>query len=197
MKRSSLSAGHLLICVFLPLFLLLAACTAEPRFSTQYPCSFVFYASSHLNSALTLAVGNAGQFCIVEPQLKNGVTHLILTPNTGTWTKDQTDVPLVTAIENDRLSYDRMGANKRLIIGASKFNGLRAFDGQCPNCLANGSTTNRPLSWADKGQLLECQKCGVKYNPNAEGIPLNGQDDTPRLIEYRAEYNGDRLYVHN
>jgi hypothetical protein len=184
------------LCLLL-LLLTLGGCQGEQQFSTRYPCSFVFYASNHPNSALTLCVGNAGQMCIVEPRPVGGVTHLLMTPNVGTWTADQTDVAMLTAIENDRLSYERMGANQRLIIGMSHFSGLKAFDGQCPNCLENTSTPHHPLAWADKGQMLTCQRCSVTYNPNAEGIPINGTEGTPRLIEYRVEYNGERLYVHN
>lgn len=177
--------------------MLLSACSAEQRFSTQYPCSFVYYANYHPTSALSLCLGNPGHFTIVEPKMVSGLTHLMMTPNQGNnWTSDQVDVPMRSAIENDRLSYDRMGANKRLVIGLS-FTGLKAFDGQCPNCLQNGTSPNRPLSWADNGQMLMCAHCKTKYNPNAEGIPTNGREDTPRLIEYRIEYNGDRLYVHN
>ena len=177
--------------------LLFAACAAEQQFTTKYPCSFVFLASNHPNSALTLSLGNAGQFCIVTPRIASGVTHLMLTPNYGSWTTEQTDIAMTIAIENERLSYDNMGANRRLIIGMSNFNGLKAFDGQCPNCLEEGGSTNRPLSWADKGQMLLCQRCSTKYNPNADGVPVNGSEGTPRLLEYRVEYNGERLYVHN
>ena len=112
-------------------------------------------------------------------------------------TEEQKDVKMVTAIENERLNYDNMGANRRLIVGCSNFNGLKCFDGQCPNCLLNGTLSNYPLSWTDRGQMLVCQKCSRKYNPNAEGIPTNGGEDDRRLIEYRIEFNGDRLYCHN
>lgn len=173
------------------------ACTAEQQFTTKYPCSFVYYASYHPLSALTHAVGNAGHFCIVWPRIASGITHIMMTPNMGTWTAEQTDVPMATAIENDRLTYDNMGANRRLVIGMTNSDGLKAYDGQCPNCLENGTSPNRPLSWTDKGQMLECQHCKVKYNPNAMGMPVNGDGHTPRLLEYRADYNGERLYVHN
>jgi hypothetical protein len=176
---------------------LMVACQGEQKYSTQYPCSFMFFTSYHPTSVLTICLGNPGLFTIVEPKLVSGVTHLMLTPNQGNnWTSEQTDIPMRSAIENDRLNYENMGANKRLVIGAS-FTGQKAFDGQCPNCLANGTSVNRPLSWADKGLMLECAQCKTKYNPNAEGIPTNGTEDTPRLIEYRVEYNGEKLFVHN
>ena len=61
--------------------LLFAACGGEQQYSTQYPCSFVFFASNHITSCLTLALGNPGTFVIVEPQTRQVVTHLLLTPN--------------------------------------------------------------------------------------------------------------------
>lgn len=176
----------------------LLACTGEQQYSTSYPCSFAFYASHHPDCALALSLASPGQFVIVEPQIKSGITHLVMTPNTGKWTSEQTDVKMVTAIENDRLSYDRMGANQRLIVGCSNLNGLKCFDGQCPNCLLNGTLSSYPLSWTDRGQALVCTKCNRKYDPNAVvGIPINGGKDDRRLIEYRIEFNGDRLYCHN
>jgi len=200
-KRRGLRLGRVLRPLLrLPLaagLAVLSACQAEQQFSTKYACSFVYYASYHPNSALTLALGNAGHYCIVAPKVVGGVTHLAMTPNIGSWTTEQTDVAMVTAIENERLSYDNMGANRRLIVGLSNFNGLKAFDGQCPYCLDKGSSPNRPLAWTDKGQMLECANCKTKYNPNADGVPVNGNEETPRLIEYRADYNGERLYVHN
>ena len=177
--------------------LLLLSCTGEQQYSTSYPCSFAFYASNHPNCVLSLSLASPGQFVIVVPQLKSGVTHLMMTPNLGEWTEEQKDVKMVTAIENERLNYDNMGANRRLIVGCSNFNGLKCFDGQCPNCLLNGTLSNYPLSWTDRGQMLVCQKCSRKYNPNAEGIPTNGGEDDRRLIEYRIEFNGDRLFCHN
>jgi hypothetical protein len=175
----------------------LYGCKGEEQFSTMYRCTFVFYASDHPTSALTLVLTNPGQFVAIEPKFVAGVTHLYLTPNQGSWEAEQTDIAMITEIENRRLTYDAMGANRRLIIGCSNFNGLKCFDGQCPNCLQNTTSPNCPLTWTERGQMLECKKCHTVYNPNAEGTPVNGNENTPRLIEYRIEYNGQRLYAHN
>lgn len=180
--------------VIVSTLLLLGACEAEQQYSTRYPCSFVFYAINHPTSALTHCLGNPGHFVIVTPSLKSGVTHLMLTPNlNNNWSSEQLDIPMLTAKENDRLSYSYMGANQRLIIGLSNFNGLKAYDGQCPNCLENGTSINRPLNWTDNGLRLICQKCQTKYDPNTNVR----QGEVPRLIEYQAEYQGTNLYVHN
>ncbi len=186
------------------LLLLFAACGGEQQYSTQYPCGFVFFASNHITSCLTLALGNPGTFVIVEPQTQQGVTHLLLTPNSGRMVDGQwsavnaEDLPMTTAKENDRVTYQNMGAQQRLIIGCSKFDGLKAYDGQCPNCIREYGRTHFPLVWADKGERLRCDKCGRKYDPNANGIPTDGQQkDDVRLLQYRIDYNGERLYVHN
>jgi len=178
---------------------LLCACEAEQQFSTKYQCNFVFYANNHLNTnALTISLNNPGQFVIVEPKNMNGITHLLLTPNAGNWTKEQTDIAMSTStIENDRIRYDLMGANNRLVVGHSNFNGRKAYDGQCPNCLENGTSLSYPLSWAERGQMLECKTCSLKYNPNADGAPVNGSKNSLRLMEYRIDFNGEKLWVHN
>ena len=184
--------------LLLLLFLfLLPACDEEEKYSTSYPCSFVFYCSNHPDCALSLAVTNPGQMVIVYPQLRDGVTHLILIPNQGNWTSQQTDVAMVTAIENDRLSYDRMGASRRLVIGMSNFNGLKCYDGHCPRCLSTGTTGNYPLHWLSDGKLVECSNCQAQYNTDAEGVAVNAGEESLRLIEYRIEYNGTQLYAHN
>lgn len=172
----------------------LFACSGEQQYSTQYACSFVFFASSHQTSCLTLALGNPGQFVIVAPQTRQGVTHLMLTPNNG----EPEDLPMTTAKENDRVSYQNMGAQQRLVIGRSQFDGLKAYDGQCPNCMVEYGRTNFPLTWVDNGHRLKCDKCSRKYDPNADGIPTDGQrEGDVRLLQYRADYNGERLFVHN
>lgn len=174
--------------------ILLSGCSAEQQYSTQYACSFVFFASSHTTSCLTLSLGNPGQFVIVAPQTRQGVTHLMLTPNNG----EAEDLPMTTAKENDRVSYQNMGAQQRIIVGRSQFDGLKAYDGQCPNCMVEYGRTNFPLTWADNGQRLKCDKCSRKYDPNADGIPTDGQrEGDVRLLQYRADYNGERLFVHN
>ena len=176
------------------LLTILTGCAAEQQYSTQYACSFLFYANIHPTSALTLALGNPGAFVIVEPQIRQGVVHLMLTPNVG----NTEDVPMTTAKENDRLSYNTMGAQQRLVVGRSQFDGLKGYDGQCPNCIRETSRTNFPLRWAANGQRLECGKCQRQYDPNADGLPTSGQKEGDvRLLQYRVDFNGERLFVHN
>ena len=182
--------------------LLLAACEADTKYNTQYPCNFVFYASLYPTSALTRALNNPGDFCIVEAKTEQGVVHLKLRPNHGKWDAADLDLTMRTAINNERLSYNNMGAGRGLIIGRSNFFGLKAYDLQCPNCLDELGAPKNPLTWIEDGKYLSCQRCGRVYNQdNDDGIIVsNGKKGDRMLIQYRSvsySTNDGRLYVHN
>ena len=179
-------------CLLLVL-VLLAACTEDTKYSRSYPCSFIFQAGSHSTSLLTRALGNAGTFVIVTATQRQGVTHLLVTGADG----GSEDIAMTTVIENERTSYQNMGANRSLIIGLSNFDGLKAYDRQCPNCLEKLGGINHPLSFSDNGQTVTCSKCHTIYNLNAEGMPINGQQGDHALLQYIIVYDGTRLYVHN
>ena len=178
------------------LLLLLAGCDdADNRYSTRYPCTFVFYTQYHTSSLLSLSLGNPGSFVIVTATMRQGVTHLQVTANSG----ESEDMAMTTAIENERLSYQYMGANRSLIIGQSLFDGLKAYDRQCPNCLETLGGVNYPLAFSGSdGQTVTCARCSRSYNLRAEGMPTNGKEGDKRLLEYVvAPYDGQRLYIHN
>lgn len=180
----------------------LLACDAGNKFSTRYPCSFVFFPSQYPSSALTRALGNPGDFVIVCPETRQGVTHLVLTPNHGKWAESDTDLAMRTAIGNERVSYNSMGAARGLVIGCSRFFGLKAFDRQCVNCLNEYGSPRYPLTWStDNDQQLVCTKCHRVYSLEADdAFPVSGgkQGDEP-LMQYKIEVTGnnERLLVHN
>lgn len=182
--------------------LLLAACEADNKYNTYYPCNFVFFTKNHPTSALTRAISNPGEFVIVRPETQQGVVHLKLAPNHGTWAESDIDLDMRTAIENERQNYSNMGAGRGLVIGRSNFFGLKAYDLQCPNCLKEYELARYPLQWADGGRHLECKQCKRAYDPdNDVGIVVaNGQKGDEMLIQYRYisydEATG-RLHVHN
>lgn len=179
----------------LVLALLLTACEGENQYSTQYPCSFVFQAQYHTTSRLTLCLNNPGEFVMVSTQMKRGVTHLIVSPNNG---NAEEDIPLTTAIENERTSYQSMGAGGSLIIGCATVGELRAYDRQCPNCLDQYGGRSYPLAWADHGLHVSCQRCQRTYDLNGF-VPacINGQEGDRPLLQYKTSFDGVRLYVHN
>ena len=188
--------------MLLAMIALLSACDAENKYNTYYPCSFVFFTQLYPTSALTRALSNPGEFVIVQPETVQGVVHLKLTPNHGKW--DQSDVDLImrTAITGERINYNNMGAGRGLVIGRSNFFGLKAYDLQCPNCLADYDVARYPLQWTADGSYLSCPQCHRTYQPdNDDGLVVSGgKKDDRMLIQYRSisyhEAEG-RLYVHN
>ena len=181
---------------------LFMACSVENKYNTYYPVSFVFFTKLYPSSALTRAASSPGIFCIVKPVLEKGVTHLKLTPNQGSWETSDLDLMMNTAISNEKLSYNSMGAGKGLIIGHSNSFGRKAFDLQCPNCLEEYGMPRYELHWTDNGRYLECSKCKRVYNQdNDDGyVVKNGHDGDKMLIQYRyIAYNDvdGRLVVHN
>lgn len=179
--------------LLLMLCVVLCGCDAEQQFGSPYACNFIYYTSYHTASSLTLAMGNPGQFVIVEQQTVNGGVHLLFTNQSGT-----TEDLLLATEKEKRLSYGSMGANRRLIIGCSNFNGPKAYDGHCSNCLRNLGGINYPLTWADNGRKLECKKCGRLYDPNTEGQPVdNAQKGDRNLYQYAIILNNELLHVFN
>lgn len=161
------------------LLLLLGACTGEEQYSTKYPCNFIFYTGYHPSSILNGITTNAGTFVIVSVKRVNGLHHVCVNRNDGGADEDWS---MTTEIENNRLSYDNLGANKALIIGCTTAMEPKAYDRQCPYCLENQSGVNHPLTWTDGGRMVECAKCGRKYYLNANGASADGY----RLEQYRV-----------
>lgn len=181
MRHKGLSLGRML----LPLLLL--SCTADDeRYTTEYTCAFSFDTKTHITSMLTRALGNPGMFVAVDVTKEKGIFKLSMQQNNGT---DSETVYLTTEEENRRIG--NVGASNSLIIGCTNFNGLAAFDRQCPNCLSNHTTRNFPLTWADNGQAVTCATCKRVYQLNYSGSANEGK----RLIEYRVRYDGTLLVV--
>jgi len=188
--------------LFLSAVALLCGCADDFQYGSPYQCSFVYFASDHATSALSLSLDNPGQFCIVTTRQERGITHIVAVPNSGSYGAEALDVPMVTAKENDRLSYSHMGAGGRLIIGCTfsslTSTPLRAYDGECRACLDELGRAAAPLDWSSDGQTLVCRRCLRTYNPNADGtvIAAQGQVNKP-LYQYRIDLAGGRLWVHS
>jgi hypothetical protein len=177
-----------LICV------LLTACQADDSISRDYRCNFIFYTSLHpLPCQLTGILGNSGHFVKIQSSLQQGIRHLKTTRNFDNATED---IPLTTAKESQFNYY--LGANDCIIIGMSSYDNLLvAYDGQCPNCLADFNGISYPLTWQSNGKLLHCAKCNRSYDVNngiiADGTPGNHN----RLLKYIASFDGDLIHVWN
>jgi hypothetical protein len=168
-------------CLLLLVLCLLTACETDNMFSSAY-CRFTFYASLYPSCALTRAVGSTGgDFCIVKAVTQNGATHLLLTPNRGSYAATDLDLTMNTAISGERISYAAMGYRRGLVIGRSLYGVLRCYDLMCPNC-----DNNYELKWSE-GQYMDlvCSKCHRTYNIDGEYGYVKSGDKGRALTLYR------------
>lgn len=169
---------------------LFSACTEdnEEQYTTEYTCYFTFMTQFHPTSLLTLSLDNPGSFVKVDVKLVSGAHQLHIASNNS---RDMEDLTITTDKENYLIGT--VGVNGSLIIGSSTFDGRKAYDAQCPNCLNDYTGNNYPLSWTSNGQAVECAKCGRKYELNYNGRTDNGK----ALLQYRVSFDGSTLTVHN
>lgn len=180
---------YIYVCVSVVVAAVLMSCSdAEEEYSTKYPCVFTFYTQSHPTSLLTLALDNPGTYVNVKVELVKGAHRLDISSGNG---HDRETVLITTDRENYQIG--NVGADNCIIVGCSTFDGLRAYDGQCPNCLIDYSGNRFPLVWADNGQAVTCGKCGRRYELNYDGRT----DDGRALLRYHVAYDGAVLVVRN
>lgn len=177
--------------------LALAGCKAEEEYSSSYYCHFIFYTQHHPTSALASVTDNPGCFVRVAVVNKSGVNHVTVAHSYD----DQTeDIALTNEVENNRISYS-LGANNALLIGCTTTGEPRAYDGQCPYCLQNGSSTNYPLEWGGDKQSVACKHCSRTYSLNYAGACTYAPDGgaSPALLQYRVSkstgYDGTPILV--
>lgn len=169
--------------------LALAACSADQqRYTTEYPCAFLFYTEYHPTSLLSRVLSNPGMFVAVKTEKRSGVQHVITTSADGT---ERDDVALTTEIEA-RANYSNVGAKNLLIIGCTFTGEWRAYDGQCPVCLSAAPSRRADLSLTATGAKADCKACHRKYDLNT-----GASDDGQRLLEYRIRTNGQTMMVSN
>lgn len=159
----------------------------ENTHSTDYPCRFTFDMSLHQTSVLTRIIDNPGLYVGVSSRKVKGVTWLTIEPNYG----EKEDFALTTEREN-YYSYDNMGAANSLIVGCSNFNGLKAYDRQCPSCLRNSRNPVYSLAFTGNKQKMECKACGRVYE-----LETGQSNDGVRLMEYTPRVSGSILTVTN
>ncbi|MBQ9356281.1 MAG: hypothetical protein IJT98_03215 [Prevotella sp.] len=169
-------------------FLCLTACQTDNMYTSAY-CRFVFDTKLYPSSALTRAVGSTGgDFCIVKAVSKQGATHLLLTPNRGSYAGTDLDLTMNTAISGERVSYAAMGYRQGLVIGRSLYGQLRAYDLQCPNC-----ENAYELHWGTSYTDLQCDKCHRTYNIDGEYGYIKEGDKGHALTLYRnVSYTADK-----
>ncbi len=172
--------------------LLLTSCEkSEERFSTTYPCYLVFDTSLYrADCKLTQCLSNPGMFVMVKKTVNvdNGVYTLELTCNDG-----EPAQKVYATTEKQKAGIGSLGAADCIIVGCTNFNGLAAFDGQCPKCMEEKSGTSYPLEFQDKGQTVKCNSCGSIYSLQYDGSGDNGRS----LYRYKVRLNGTVLSISN
>ena len=177
------------IATFFSVSFLFTACTETDNMYSSAYCRFTFNTTTYPSSALTRSVASGGgDFCIVKAVYKNGVPHLLLTPNRGTYAATDLDLTMNTAISGERISYSAMGYRQGLIIGRSPYGQLRCYDLTCPNC-----DNNYDLQWSKQNTTdLTCTRCQRTYNIDGEYGYVKEGDQGHALTQYRSvRYTSD------
>ena len=164
--------------------MLMFACDTENQYSTKYRCSFYFDTAKHPTSILTRSLSNPGMWVFVSVQQKQGVNHVMVSPNNGEQTED---IAMTTEIENNRINYNNLGANNGIIVGCSNFNGIKAYDRLCPHCL--NTSKNSSLEWDGNYQQVKCKTCKFIYLLETG----NCTTESLRLLEYKVAYGGEGM----
>lgn len=163
----------------------LCGCGAENSISNKFACRFIFLTQNHAGNTLEVALTGYGTYTFVSASYRNGVWHILSTPNDG---KNKTeDIAITSAVEKQYASYANLGANNGIVIGHTNFSGLVAYDRQCPNCINQYGGTNYPLQWNTQNrQQVTCSKCHRTYELET-GVVVDGAEGD-RLMQYPISY---------
>ena len=174
--------------VMLFVVFILAACEAENRISTRFPCNFYFNPKLHPGTSIETALNNLGNYTFISVK-NNGIWHIYSTLNDGrNITEDIKITTDRTEGWDNRIKTYALGANNGIIIGRSNFQGLVAWDRQCPNCITQYGGVNYPLELNGIRQSVMCKKCKRTYSL-ATGAITEGAKGAP-LMGYGIDYNG-------
>ena len=174
--------------VMLFVVFILAACEAENRISTRFPCNFYFNPKLHPGTSIETALNNLGNYTFISVK-NNGIWHIYSTLNDGrNITEDIKITTDRTEGWDNRIKTHALGANNGIIIGRSNFLGLVAWDRQCPNCITQYGGVNYPLELNGIRQSVMCKKCKRTYSLET-GTITEGTKGDP-LMGYGISYNG-------
>ena len=174
--------------VMLFVVFILAACEAENRISTRFPCNFYFNPKLHPGTSIETALNNLGNYTFISVK-NNGIWHIYSTLNDGrNITEDIKITTDRTEGWDNRIKTHALGANNGIIIGRSNFQGLVAWDRQCPNCITQYGGVNYPLELNGIRQSVMCKKCKRTYSLETGAI-TEGIKGAP-LMGYGISYNG-------
>ena len=170
--------------------LLLVACNADDIVSRRYACHFVFSYEQHSTSLLFAAATNPGSYVYVTMtgDGKTTARHVYVTSNDGKTPREDN----IIATDKENYTTFQLGASNSigLIIGLTNFNGLWAYDRQCPNC--GGS---QALNFTGNRQQVNCGKCQRIYDLETGGIVSGDNGDA--LMRYFCSFDGMLLRAWN
>lgn len=179
---------------------LLTSCGAEDTVSRKFACQFTFMTQNHAGNTLEVALNGFGTYTIVSASYKNGLWHIYSSPNDGT--NKTEDISITVANEKQYANAMNLGANNGIIIGHTNFNGLVAYDRQCPNCIDQYGGTSYPLEWdSSNRQKVTCKKCHRTYE--LEYGSVSDGEKGSRLMQYVITYSANNtgtgmvIWVHN
>lgn len=163
------------------------ACDGDSTVSRRYPCHFTFHTEWHPASMIVTSLNTYNYFVKIS-MTTYGTAYVVNTADR----RDSTErITLTNELENRPFTggiYLGAGADKGVIIlGRTNFNGLVAWDGQCPNC-ATGYTTRYPLQWTDTETSVRCNTCKRTYSLETGAIISGDRGD--RLMQYIVSYAG-------
>ena len=174
--------------VMLFVVFILAACEAENRISTRFPCNFYFNPKLHPGTSIETALNNLGNYTFISVK-NNGIWHIYSTLNDGrNITEDIKITTDRTEGWDNRIKTHALGANNGIIIGCSNFQGHVAWDRQCPNCITQYGGVNYPLELNGIRQSVMCKKCKRTYSLDTGAITEGAKGDP--LMGYGISYNG-------
>lgn len=168
----------------------LAGCDAEDLISTRFPCSFYFNPKLHPGTSIetALALYNLGNYTFISVK-NDGIWHIYSTLNDGrNFTEDIKITTDRTEGWDNRIKTHALGANNGIIIGRSNFQGLVAWDRQCPNCITQYGGTNYPLELNGIRQSVMCKKCKRTYSLDTGAITEGAEGEA--LMRYGISYDG-------
>ena len=169
---------------------LLASCQADGIVNRRYACHFVFSYEQHSTSLLFAAARNPGSYVYVTVtgDGKTTARHVYVTSNDGKTPREDN----IIATDKENYTTYQLGASNSIgiFIGLTNFNGLWAYDRQCPNC--GGS---QALDFTGNRQQVGCQKCHRTYDLETGSI-VSGTDGDA-LMRYFCSFDGTLLRAWN
>lgn len=171
------------------LILLASSCTKDSFDFSSIHAYFVFDNGIHQDATLQSALNpmSPGVFCRVSEGSQGGSIYFNFESNQGLTSRQKANAD---DIRRTRIIgiYNMTG----IIVGYSNLSTPATFccyDSQCPNCYAETNMADYKLAINSKG-IAKCNKCKREYDLNNNGLAINVDTPSKKLIKYRASCTG-------